>query len=1004
MTKSIIRSFSAGELSSEFHASIEIEKHQSGLAECTNMIVSPLGGVMNRPGTQFVDLTYAPTELLSRLIPFEFNKEQVYMLEFALDMRVIKDGEYVLQDLVNAGVFKWTLSGSGTAEYYLEANAGGDPGILEPDFVKENGINMISGSVGNLSPFRWDWGDNDALGFDTIYVRLLDSTDPDTKAKGWIQVNVLVELPYNNESDLAELTTTSSADTLYVFHGDYNRHKITRSAEDTWTVTEINNIDGPYKGRVAGDEDVRINVKFVSGTTWDLTADTAIFDDVEAGEPIRLGFPVPGDLTALYWGWYLVASITGDGIHIRVTQQEDIRPVYQQVLNPFFKAGTDFWEDHSTPKVPPFASNLSYSFANKSAVLTDGAAGDAKMEQAIVTFANIKQRLLVNVSAVSGASPGVIIKIGTASGLGDILTTAPISVPTLVVTTFLPTQEIVFINFDTVGSTDGDTIEIDRVEVFSVGDEPTGGTEYNTTDWRLAAWNSTHGYPQHGIINEQRLISASNHAEPQTIWPSETGNFESHAFNTPTRSTDAFSFFPPTPQINGINGLVLQNGLNVTTAGEMWKVFAASGGVITPTDVNIKIDSVIGSLGLNPITIGNSIMITPRGFEAVTELTSSLELSGYAPRDLSILASHLFENRRIIRWAYARNPDSIIWCVLDNGELLGITYNKEYDIWAWHKHSTPLGEGFKDVAVIPNSLDDNADDVYFIVNRADIGETPSYIIEMLNKRINPQDVAFGQDPVGTPYDYRFLDSAITSVLQKRDITGATNANPVVITSTDHGYINGNEIRMQNFIGMVELNNQVYKVANKTANTYELTNPDDDTDIDGTGFGTYLEGGESRVMIINIGTMDHLEGKTVTALADGAVEHNLLVSSGTVTLSQRASFIHVGIPYVSEIETLDLDIISDRGSTQGRKKGVTGAHIYFKDSRNAEISTKNRSAQWWKIKFKDEAHGEEPPALVTKVKEQSAPSNYDFQERLKIRQVDPLPITIKRIIPDVDYGD
>ena len=73
------------------------------------------------------------------------------------------------------------------------------------------------------------------------------------------------------------------------------------------------------------------------------------------------------------------------------------------------------------------------------------------------------------------------------------------------------------------------------------------------------------------------------------------------------------------------------------------------------------------------------------------------------------------------------------------------------------------------------------------------------------------------------------------------ISGATQANPVVITATGHSYSNGDEISITGVVGMTELNNKRYLVANKTTNTFEITNVDG-TNINGTGFTAYASGG------------------------------------------------------------------------------------------------------------------------------------------------------------------
>ena len=60
----------------------------------------------------------------------------------------------------------------------------------------------------------------------------------------------------------------------------------------------------------------------------------------------------------------------------------------------------------------------------------------------------------------------------------------------------------------------------------------------------------------------------------------------------------------------------------------------------------------------------------------------------------------------------------------------------------------------------------------------------------------------------------------------KTISGATRANPCVVTANSHGYSNGDEIYIASVVGMTELNGKYYKVKNKTTNTVELTDIDD----------------------------------------------------------------------------------------------------------------------------------------------------------------------------------
>lgn len=84
--------------------------------------------------------------------------------------------------------FSWTASGSGTNEYYLRTAANGNPGfVAQPDKVYINGSEATEGTVGSLTAGQWDYGDNDTLGYSTIYVRLSGGGDPDAQDPGHVK-------------------------------------------------------------------------------------------------------------------------------------------------------------------------------------------------------------------------------------------------------------------------------------------------------------------------------------------------------------------------------------------------------------------------------------------------------------------------------------------------------------------------------------------------------------------------------------------------------------------------------------------------------------------------------------------------------------------------------------------------------------------------------------------------------------------------------------------------
>jgi len=71
------------------------------------------------------------------------------------------------------------------------------------------------------------------------------------------------------------------------------------------------------------------------------------------------------------------------------------------------------------------------------------------------------------------------------------------------------------------------------------------------------------------------------------------------------------------------------------------------------------------------------------------------------------------------------------------------------------------------------------------------------------------------------------------------ITGATQANPVVVTAVGHGYSNSDIVAIHGVAGMTEINNLAFTVANKTDDTFELSG------VNGSGYTAYTSGGTTK---------------------------------------------------------------------------------------------------------------------------------------------------------------
>lgn len=126
----------------------------------------------------------------------------------------------------------------------------------------------------------------------------------------------------------------------------------------------------------------------------------------------------------------------------------------------------------------------------------------------------------------------------------------------------------------------------------------------------------------------------------------------------------------------------------------------------------------------------------------------------------------------------------------------------------------------------------------------------------------------------------------------KTISVITKANPAVATSTAHGYSNGDEVALD-ILGMNQLDDRVVRVANVTANTFELEGVDStlyDTFSSGTAskitFGTSLSivrsltasGGDPE--FIDITTIhDTVRSQTTGALSPGSFSLELFWDPG-----------------------------------------------------------------------------------------------------------------------------
>lgn len=123
------------------------------------------------------------------------------------------------------------------------------------------------------------------------------------------------------------------------------------------------------------------------------------------------------------------------------------------------------------------------------------------------------------------------------------------------------------------------------------------------------------------------------------------------------------------------------------------------------------------------------------------------------------------------------------------------------------------------------------------------------------------------------------------------ITGATAADPVVITAADHGLANGDRIKIVGVSGMTELNGNFYIVKDKTIDTFEIGNEDTEVDIDGAAFTAYTSGGQIQLAIepntspIAISAVTATDPVVITATAHGLSDGDWIKIIGVAGMTE-----------------------------------------------------------------------------------------------------------------------
>ena len=449
-------------------------------------------------------------------------------------------------------------------------------------------------------------------------------------------------------------------------------------------------------------------------------------------------------------------------------------------------------------------------------------------------------------------------------------------------------------------------------------------------------------------------------------------------------------------------------------------VFANQKGALTPDNITMikQADYVIDDL-VPPLAVPGGVFFVDAKTNSIVLIRASEEYASFLGEEISVFSNHLFENKRVVSWTFWGGKIPVVAAVMDDGTMNTFSYERDQQMRAWTWHDTD-GD-FESVATYKDS--DGFDQLAVIVNR-----TNGRYIERINDRYF-DDIK----------DAFFVDSGVRFKNILNDATptrGVITIAPVVAEDYEGEFkITSNQATFT--VAGGGATGSVYRVfdRNGSAYTFDLVSRASDNVItvqirSGAFDPTISTIDDLYLCYRTLTGLSHLNGKSVSILADGYVVaspmnsesqfDDIVVESGECTLPNDYAIVNVGLPYNSDIETLDVDTV-EQSPTLLESKICNVVYIKNFKSRggyasgrfpqdadtvqeletNTGMSSIENYYHQYHYNQSDDLLGNRTKLPDTRRAEVVIQSDWQSNGRICIRQCDPLPLEILSIIPDLD---
>jgi hypothetical protein len=244
-----------------------------------------------------------------------------------------------------------------------------------------------------------------------------------------------------------------------------------------------------------------------------------------------------------------------------------------------------------------------------------------------------------------------------------------------------------------------------------------------TKYWHEPAWSDARGFPRAITLHEGRLWFGATKHQPTTFWATAVDRFET--FRIGVASHLGLEFQIMSDEANAIQWLVSHDGLMIGTKGAEW-FYGQRLGEDLP---KLRKNTSYGSAAVQARVVNETLVFFQRSQRKLREL--AWDGDRFACQDLTLLAEH-FGDAKFLQVAVQRNPETVVWIITNQGDLIGMTYERGQNVTGWFRYETggTYGTGgttgnFESVALVEGAGEE--DEIWVAVKRVINGATVRFI-------------------------------------------------------------------------------------------------------------------------------------------------------------------------------------------------------------------------------------------------------------------------------------